>query len=575
MGRGGGGAAPPTPSPHPPQLGSNRSGPPPPRSRGDAPPPPEGTATRGGGGGWTCSRGGRGRGASPHQRSGATRAPEQYGARAPHDPPVTTARSGRAEGGFRSAGAPEGAVHRPPLTPPHPGAALRPQPHAHAERECADDTRGARIEYRRPPPRRGAGRPRRDPLPHPPTGCKPRGPRPPPPEAGGMVPPPPERGAGARPAPPPQPPAPTGAAENMRARANAPGRRTDRAQRRRMSTNRSGMGGHAPHGQHNASDTRFVACPGKAEGRNEAERPPALQAPPRPHKRGVRRTPPPPPQLAPRHTNATDPPRGAEPPQGVQAEGTEKGPHTRTPAPTARGSRTPTARPVGGQSGEGARLTPDAPRKSRRHPPQGRPTAAPTTPSQVGGNRDRTAPPQARQTEQGTGAGHAEGHGPRGTALPAPSAGTTRGVHATPPRGGGSGRRGSASAHTRKGHAGTTRRATRPGARNAQTAWNGVPASEGKGHPDGTVPHTQRGTRGTGRGKRERHNTRYRPEPPEPAASAAHTQTGHCTRQGSSGAQRHAPTPWLGRLRASPRGSHWRQASSTGPAAPAPRATTH
>ena len=104
---------------------------------------------------------------------------------------------------------------------------------------------------------------------------------------------------------------------------------------------------------------------------------------------------------------------------------------------------------------------------------------------------------------------------------------------------------------------------------------NGVPASEGKAHPDRTAGHTQRGTRGAGRGKRERHNTRYRPEPPEPAASAAHTQTGHCTRQGSSGAQRHAPTPRLGSLRASPRGSHWRQASSMGPAAPAPRATTH
>ena len=34
-----------------------------------------------------------------------------------------------------------------------------------------------------------------------------------------------------------------------------------------------------PIGQNDASDTRFVACPGKAEGRNEAERPPALQAP--------------------------------------------------------------------------------------------------------------------------------------------------------------------------------------------------------------------------------------------------------------------------------------------------------
>ena len=122
---------------------------------------------------------------------------------------------------------------------------------------------------------------------------------------------------------------------------------------------------------------------------------------------------------------------------------------------------------------------------------------------------------------------------------------------------------------------GPTRRATGPSSRNAQTAWNGVPASEGKGHLDGTARHTQRGTRGAGRGKRERHNTRYRPEPPEPAASAAHTRTGHCTRQGSSGALRHAPAPRLGSLRPSPRGSHWRQASSTGLAAPAPRATTH
>ena len=152
------------------------------------------------------------------------------------------------------------------------------------------------------------------------------------------------------------------------------------------------MGGHAPHGQHDASDTCFVACPGKAEGRNEAEGPPALQAPPG-RRNGGYGAQPPPPQPAPRHTNATDPPRGAQPPQGVQAEGTEKGPHTGTPAPTTRGSRTPTARPVGGQSGEGERLTPDAPRNSRRHPPWGRPTATRTTPSQVGENRDRTPPP--------------------------------------------------------------------------------------------------------------------------------------------------------------------------------------
>ena len=44
-------------------------------------------------------------------------------------------------------------------------------------------------------------------------------------------------------------------------------------------------------------------------------------------------------------------------------------------------------------------------------------------------------------------------------------------------------------------------------------------------------------------------------------------------RQGSNGAQRYAPTSPLGSLPTGPGGSHWRQVSSTGPAAPAPRAT--
>ena len=253
------------------------------------------------------------------------------------------------------------------------------------------------------------------------------------------------------------------------------------------------------------------------------------------------------------------------PAQGRQRDGTRPSnpPPYRLPQPHKRGAR---------RTGCPPPPPPDPPPSTRT--PRTWPTGGAQPASQVGGNRDRTAPPQACQTEQGTGTGHAEGHGPRGTALPAASAGTARVAHATPPRGGG-GRRGSASAHTRKGHAGTTRRATGPSSRNAQTAWNGVPASEGKGHPDGTARHTQRGTCWAGRGKREGHNTRYRPEPPEPAASAAHTRTGHCTRQGSSGALRHAPTRRLGSLRASPMGSHWRQASSTGLAAPAPRATTH
>ena len=251
------------------------------------------------------------------------------------------------------------------------------------------------------------------------------------------------------------------------------------------------------------------------------------------------------------------------------------GPHTYTPAPTARGWRTTTARPVGGQSGEGERLTSDAPHSGGRQPPRERPSATPTASCGTGAGSPRphrpdpehtgrgtpaarprgravrggtapdtkrpspqwlappppgTAPhpprgtqppqgvqakpgrwgpgpdrPQARQTEQGTGAGHAEGHRPRGTALPAPNAGTARGAHATPPRGGGSGRHGSASAHTRKGHVGTTRRATEPSSQNAKTAWNGVPASEGKGHPDGPR-HAARDTQG---GKGEMGETQH------------------------------------------------------------------
>ena len=81
---------------------------------------------------------------------------------------------------------------------------------------------------------------------------------------------------------------------------------------------------------------------------------------------------PPPPGTAPLH------PRATQPRQGMQAKGTLLGPHTHTPAPTARGWRTPTARPVGGQSGEGQRLTSDAPHNGGRHPPRGRPSATPT-----------------------------------------------------------------------------------------------------------------------------------------------------------------------------------------------------
>ena len=250
--RGGGPPTPPPPAP-PPSLGAT-SATLRPRGAKGAPPLPQKGPQRGGGEcGWTCTprapappaacpRGGRGRQASPHQRAGATRgpslgaahggAPEQYGDRTPHDPLMTTAHSGRAEGGFRSAGAPGGALHGPSLIPPRPGAAPQPRPHAHAGCGVRRRHEGGQHGEPRAATQRGSREAAARPPPHPPHRPASRGgPRPHPPRQGGWSPLlPPERGAGARPAPPPQPPDPTETAENKRARANAPGRRTDRAQ---------------------------------------------------------------------------------------------------------------------------------------------------------------------------------------------------------------------------------------------------------------------------------------------------------------------------------------------------------
>ena len=114
-------------------------------------------------------------------------------------------------------------------------------------------------------------------------------------------------------------------------------------------------------------DTRVAEpwLPAPEDGRSgEGQR----MTPDAPHNGGR----PTPPGTAPRH------PCGTQPPRGMQAKGTVLGPHTHKPAPTARGWRTPTARPVGRQTGEQQRLTSDAPHNGGRHPPWGRPSATPT-----------------------------------------------------------------------------------------------------------------------------------------------------------------------------------------------------
>ena len=128
---------------------------------------------------------------NPHRRAGATRTTEQEGGRAPHDPPVTTARSEVTEGGFQVRWGPQGGGPRAAPHPPHPGAALQPRPHARAGRERTGDTERARKEYHRPPPGTRAGRPRRD-TPPPPPPHRPAshgGPGPHPPRQKGRTPP--------------------------------------------------------------------------------------------------------------------------------------------------------------------------------------------------------------------------------------------------------------------------------------------------------------------------------------------------------------------------------------------------
>ena len=58
---------------------------------------------------------------------------------------------------------------------------------------------------------------------------------------------------------------------------------------------------------------------------------------------------------------------------------------------------------MGGQWGEGERLTPDARRNCGRHPPRGRPSATFTTPSQVGGTGTGPPPPRHARRSKGPG----------------------------------------------------------------------------------------------------------------------------------------------------------------------------
>ena len=121
-------------------------------------------------------------------------------------------------------------------------------------------------------------------------------------------------------------------------------------------------GDHAPHDQNDASDTRFVACPGKAEGRNEAELPPPLLAPAAAQTGGTAHGPPPPPQTRPpAHERHGPAPRGAHSPKPGRGEPGPDRPPLSTPdgvrdrGRTRGGSRTTWNGPTSAQCRDRAR----------------------------------------------------------------------------------------------------------------------------------------------------------------------------------------------------------------------------
>ena len=150
--RASGAAPPPPPPPAPTPAGEPQARPSAPQGRGGAP-----THRRNGDTVRATAAGPAP--TNPHRRAGATRTTEHEGGR--HSP-----LRGDRGGVCRSAGAPRGAVHGPPLTPPRPGAALQPRPHARAGGEgqkgvpqAAARNESGEAAARHPPRGKGDGPP--------------------------------------------------------------------------------------------------------------------------------------------------------------------------------------------------------------------------------------------------------------------------------------------------------------------------------------------------------------------------------------------------------------------------------
>ena len=139
-------------------------------------------------------------------------------------------------------------------------------------------------------------------------------------------------------------------------------------------------GAHALHDQSDANDTRFVACPGKAEGQTEVGQPPTPLGPPAAPPGRTARRPPPPPARPTRRRRAR--PRPA--PRAAQRPRPDNNPWRDAPVKKGglgrRRQATPRRREVGSHCATPPPLSPHSPPPARG--PRGR---RPSTPPKAEG----------------------------------------------------------------------------------------------------------------------------------------------------------------------------------------------
>ena len=196
-------------------------------------------------------------------------------------------------------------------------------------------------------------------------------------------------------------------------------------------------------------------------------------------------------------------------------------PNPHPPRPRNKGSvlRTPARRTSGLGRASARTQTPLTGARTDRWTPMG---------NRKGGTRAGPHPPPTHtQDEQSQGPEQETRRGTNHMERPhqRPARGP-REVYARQKRRGARGRRKSECAQAHNGHAGRTRRATGPSPRNAQITWNGVPAGEGKGHPDGTTRHMHREGREEGATRGGGDGPRHWPRPPARQAASNEEREG-------------------------------------------------